>query len=98
VACWQLWRCCWPPQGAARTSSCCSRVTFTCTEEDADNSKPSKSHYYVREKMLNPDCPKDWLHSVDYRNGTVHIRTDVIEKHASGEPTTWSQCYIPNKG
>ena len=23
-------------------------VTFTFTKEDADNSKPSKSHYYVR--------------------------------------------------
>jgi hypothetical protein len=73
-------------------------VTFTITKEDADNSKPSKSHYYVREKMLNPDRPKDWMHPQDYRNGTVHIRTEVIEKPAGGEPTTWSLCYIPNKG
>ena len=35
---------------------------------------------------------------VDYRNGTVHIRTEVIEKPAGGEPTTWSLCYIPNRG
>ena len=34
-------------------------VTFTFTKADADNSKPSKSHYYVRDKMLNPDRPKD---------------------------------------
>jgi hypothetical protein len=73
-------------------------ATFTYTKEDADNSKPSKSHYYVREKLLNPDRPKDWTAPVDYRNGTVHIRTEVIEKPAGGEPTTWSLCYIPNKG
>lgn len=73
-------------------------VTFTFTKEDADNSKPSKSHYYVREKMLNPDRPKDWTSPVDYRNGTIHIRTEVIEKPAGSEPTTWSICYIPVKG
>ena len=73
-------------------------VTFTFTKEDADHSKPSKSHYYVRGKMLNPDRPKDWTRPVDYRNGTVHIRTEVIEKPAGGEPTTWTLCYIPNKG
>lgn len=73
-------------------------ATFTYTKADADNSQPSKSHYYVREKDLNADRPKDWTTPVDYRNGTVHIRTEVIEKPAGGEPTTWSLCYIPNKG
>jgi hypothetical protein len=73
-------------------------VTFTFSKEDADNSKPSKSHYYVRDKLINPDRPKDWTAPVDYRNGTVHIRTEVLEKPAGGEPTTWSLCYIPNKG
>jgi hypothetical protein len=73
-------------------------VTLTYTKEDAENSKPSKSHYYVRDKMLNADRPKDWTSPVDYRNGTVHIRTEVIEKPAGDEPTTWSLCYIPNKG
>ena len=73
-------------------------VTFTFTKEDADNSKPSKSHYYVRDKLINPDRPKDWTAPIDYRNGTVHIRTEVLEKPAGGEPTTWSLCYIPNKG
>lgn len=73
-------------------------ATFTYTKEDADNSKPSKSHYYIREKDLNPNRPKNWTAPVDYRNGTVHIRTEVIEKPAGGEPTTWSLCYIPNKG
>src|SRR5947208_2518484 len=32
-------------------------ATFTYTKEDADNSKPSKSHYYVKGDMLNPDRP-----------------------------------------
>ena len=35
---------------------------------------------------------------MDYRNGTVHVRLEVIEEPVSGEPTTWSVCYIPNKG
>jgi len=73
-------------------------VTFTFTKEDADNSKPSKSHYYVKGDMLNPDRPFDWTAPVDYRNGTVHIRAEVIEKPAGSEPTTWTLCYIPNKG
>ncbi len=73
-------------------------VTFTFTKEDADNSKPSKSHYYVKGTAINPDRPHDWTAPVDYRNGTVHIRTEVLEKPAGGEPTTWSICYIPNRG
>jgi hypothetical protein len=85
------------PRGAAQQFVLFD-VTFTFTKADADNSRPSKSHYYVRGKDLNPDRPKDWLRPVDYRNGTVHIRTEVIEKPAGGEPTTWTLCYIPNKG
>jgi hypothetical protein len=73
-------------------------ATFTFTKADADNAKPSKSHYYVKGDMLNKDRPRDWTAPVDYRNGTVHIRTEVIEKPAGGEPTTWTLCYIPNKG
>ncbi len=73
-------------------------VTFTYSKDDADNSKPSKSHYYVKDKQLNADRPRDWTDPVDYRNGTVHIRTEVIEKPDGGEPTTWSLCYVPNKG
>lgn len=74
-------------------------VTFSYTKEDADNSKPSKSHYYVKEASgLNANRPKDWTSPVDYRNGTVHIRLEVLEKPAGGEPTTWTLCYIPNKG
>jgi hypothetical protein len=73
-------------------------ATFTYTKQDADTSKPSKSHYYVRGKMLNADRPKDWTAPVDYRNGTVHIRLEVLDKPAGGAPTTWTVCYIPNKG
>jgi hypothetical protein len=73
-------------------------VTFTFTKADADNSTPSKSHYYVKGDKINPLRPKDWTAPVDYRNGTVHIRAEVIEKPPGGEPTTWSICYIPNKG
>lgn len=71
---------------------------FVFTKEDADNSKPSKSHYYVKGEKVSPDRPKDWTSPVDYRNGTVHIRVEVLEKPAGNEPTTWSLCYIPNKG
>ena len=73
-------------------------VTFTYTKADADTSTPSKSHYYVRAAALNPDRPRDWTSPVDYRNGTVHIRTEVIEKPAGGENTEWTLCYIPNRG
>lgn len=73
-------------------------ATFTYTKEDADNSKPSKSHYYVKGDLINPDRPKDWTSPVDYRNGTVHIRVEVLEKPPGNAPTTWSLCYIPNKG
>lgn len=73
-------------------------VAFTYTKTDADNSTHSKSHYYVKEPKLNPNRPRDWTAPVDYRNGTVHIRAEVIEKPAGAAPTTWTLCYIPNKG
>jgi hypothetical protein len=73
-------------------------ATFTYTKQDADSSRPSKSHYYVKGDKLNPDRPRDWTAPVDYRNGTVHIRAEVMEKPPGGEPTTWTICYIPNKG
>ena len=73
-------------------------VTFTYTKTDADTSTPSKSHFYVKGDRINPDRPKDWTSPIDYRNGTVHIRAEVIEKPPGGEPTTWTLCYLPNKG
>jgi hypothetical protein len=72
-------------------------VTFTYTKQDADNSKPSPSHYYVTDQ-LNSARPHNWTSPVDYRNGTAHVRLEVIQKPAGKEPTTWSVCYIPNKG
>src|ERR1700748_903058 len=65
-------------------------ASFTFTKEDADNSKPSPSHYYVRDKLMNAERPKDWTSPVDYRNGTAHIRLEVLEKPAGGQGTTWS--------
>jgi hypothetical protein len=73
-------------------------VTFAYTKEDADSSTPSKSHYYVKGKLLNENRPRDWTSPVDYRNGTVHVRLEVFDKPPGDEPTTWSICYIPNKG
>ncbi len=73
-------------------------VTFTFTKDDAFNAKPSQSHYYVKGDRLNPQRPKDWTAPVDYRNGTAHLRLEVLDRPAGGQPTTWSVCYIPNKG
>lgn len=73
-------------------------VTFDYTKENADNSKPSKSHYYVTGNKINTDRPTDWTSPVDYRNGSVHIRIEVMDKPEGREPTKWTLCYIPNKG
>ena len=73
-------------------------VTFPFTQQDALNSKPNQSHYYVTEPTLSAARPKDWTAPVDYRNGTVHVRLEVLDKPAGSAPTTWSVCYIPNKG
>src|SRR4051812_34237450 len=81
---------------AASTTLCSAEqftlfdVTFDYTKADAENSKPSPSHYYVKGDRLNPERPKDWTAPVDYRNGTVHVRLEVLDKPAGGEPTTWS--------
>ena len=73
-------------------------TVFTYTKHDADHSIPNKSHFYVTDEGLNPDRPADWTLPVDYRNGSVHIRIEVLEKPSGNAPTTWSLCYIPNKG
>ncbi|WP_341227675.1 hypothetical protein [uncultured Arcticibacterium sp.] len=73
-------------------------VTFDYTKWDADNAKPNKSHFYVIGDLINPERPTDWTSPVDYRNGTVHIRLEVLEKPEGSEPTKWTLCYIPNKG
>src|SRR5215212_1948275 len=59
-------------------------VTFPFTKMDADNSTPSKSHYYVKGDAINPKRPIDWTAPVDYRSGSVHIRIEVLDRPASG--------------
>jgi hypothetical protein len=63
--------------------------TFTFTKEMADE---ASSHYYGA--VLNPERPTDWTSPVDYRNGSVHIRTEIIDKPAGSEITQWVLCYI----
>ena len=55
------------------------------------------SHYFVRGTALSQPPASNWTGPVDYRNGTVHIRTEVLEKPAGGEPNHWSYCYMPNR-
>ena len=69
--------------------------TFTFT---ADEAVATQSHLFVKGPELPPECPKDWTSPVDYRNGSVHVRIEVLEKPEGGEPTNWSLCYIPIKG
>lgn len=73
-------------------------VEFTFTHEQALNSNPSPSHYYVYENALGPNQPTNWNTPVDYRGGSVHIRTEVIDKPAGSAVTQWSLCYIPHVG
>ena len=73
-------------------------VTFPFSKMDADTSTPSKSHYYVKGPAINPKRPIDWTSPVNYRDGTVHIRIEVLDRPDSAEPTQWSLCYIPNRG
>jgi hypothetical protein len=73
-------------------------VTFTFTKADADNATPSKSHYYVKADRLSPSMPVDWTQPIDYRNGRVHVRTEVMDKPAGGAETRWTLCYIARKG
>lgn len=73
-------------------------VTFTFTKSDADNATPSKSHYYVKSDRLNPSTPIDWTQPIDYRNGRVHVRTEVMDKPAGSAETRWTLCYIARKG
>src|SRR5690606_1143370 len=64
----------------------------------ADHSSPSKSLLYVKEDLNNPERPINWVRPVNYRDGKVHIRIEVLDKPEGNFPTTWTLCYIPNKG
>ena len=68
--------------------------TFELTKATVDQ---AGSHYFVRGANLKQPPGNNWTAPVDYRNGTVHIRTEVLDKPASGEPNHWSYCYMPNK-
>lgn len=85
-------------QAAPETQFVLFDATFRYTQSDAENSLPSKSHYYIYGYRLNQKRPRNWTSPVDFRNGTVHIRMEVLERPESGEPTQWSLCYIPNRG
>ena len=74
-------------------------ATFDYTWEDAMNAKPSLSHFYVNEKnFLNTQRPKNWLSPVGYRNGTLHVRTEVFKKPPGDQQVGWTLCYIANQG
>lgn len=68
---------------------------FTFEEKDA---VPTQSHLMVNAAKFGKETPKDWTQPVDYRNGTIHIRFEVLEKPPGDTPTFWSLCYIPVKG
>lgn len=69
--------------------------TFTFEEKDA---VPTKSHLFVEATSFGKGTPKDWTAPVDYRNGTVHVRIEVLQKPEGDTPTYWSLCYLPVKG
>ena len=69
-------------------------VTFNFTWEDAINSKPSQSHYYVKSDKLNAQRPTSWMAPIDYRTGKVHIYLEVLEKPAGGQKQGWALCYV----
>jgi hypothetical protein len=74
-------------------------ATFTYTWDDAVNAKPSKSHYYVNEgNWLNKQRPTNWLSPVNYRDGKVHIRAEVLEKPPGTQQAGWALCYVANVG
>jgi MYXO-CTERM domain-containing protein len=74
-------------------------ATFDYSWEDANNSTPSKSHYYVNDdNWMNLDRPGDWVSPVNYRDGSVHIRVEVLEKPAGDQEVGWGLCYIANEG
>jgi hypothetical protein len=72
---------------------------YTYTFDDAVNSKPSVSHYYVTEKnWLNKQRPTNWTTPDDYGGGTVHMRVEIIDRPDSGQQAGWAICYVDNAG
>jgi hypothetical protein len=68
--------------------------TFEITKAAVDK---AGSHFFVRGAMLTQPPGSNWTAPVDYRNGNVYIRTEVLEKPAGSEPNHWSYCYMPNR-
>lgn len=74
-------------------------ATFDYSWEDANNSSPSKSHYYVNdENFMNLERPENWVSPINYRDGSVHIRVEVLDKPAGDQSVGWALCYIANEG
>jgi hypothetical protein len=74
-------------------------ATFTYTWDDAMNATPSKSHYYVNEgNWLSKARPGNWVSPINYRDGKVHIRAEVLEKPAGDQSVGWALCYVANVG
>lgn len=74
-------------------------ITFTMTWEDATTSSPSKSHHYVKSNSgLNAERPMNWMTPVNYRDGTVHIYLEVLEKPEGGQSQGWALCYVGGGG
>ena len=74
----------------------CTPIEFrTRLVDEFPDSERRREIYGYR---LNPKRPHDWIQPVDFRNGTVHIRTEVLERPESDEAVQWSLCYIPNRG
>jgi MYXO-CTERM domain-containing protein len=74
-------------------------ATFDYSWEDANNSSPSKSHYYVNDdNFMNLERPDNWVSPTNYRDGSVHIRVEVLDKPAGDQSVGWALCYIANEG
>lgn len=72
---------------------------FTFTWDDAMNSSPSKSHFYVTEKnFLNKMRPANLASPINYGAGTVHIHLEVLDKPAGTQQAGWALCYVDHAG
>ena len=68
---------------------------FSFEEKDAI---PTKSHLKLMASELGDKTPINWVSPVNYAEGKVYVRLQVLEKPAGDEKTHWSLCYIANKG
>jgi hypothetical protein len=74
-------------------------ATFSYTWDDAINAKPSKSHFYVNDKnFMNKERPANFMAPINYRDGTIHIHYEVLEKPPGTQQAGWALCYVANVG